>query len=553
MLLAIIPGLSQVYLDRVLVGAVFFAAFLTALNCVFLAGNLQSATNTYTMARISILSLVIIWVGSVWHAYALSYGTDRSGLARDRGQLLRTALVDYLRNDLDAAAIKLERAIELDVDWQDPDPLFHLGVLMLRLAEERALEQDTEGSRTARRRSQWAFRTCLSRDKFHKWRREIRRETTRMRPLLQSSGRGTSERLDPADTMMAAFPELGESTSIPRAILGPDSSRYARITPRPFSRKTLKERLEASGIEEDTVAAEPPGAPGQTESPPEELEASGSPDALEAGSEESAEESTEESTEPRGADENENENENVGEGEGDLAATHPAQRLLPGEDGDFSSATEAEEEPVGLAVTPEGGMPATRLDVRPLDIIGDLLPATRHASRGEKGALAEEEIYPDTRRETPRLQIPDTRPTERGPLDAPETCMPPTRHISRRIIGALGRASLRKEAAEAGGSASEAGSGDAAGEQGEGEPAEDSPQGSDPEPGSDPDPDEGQEPDSGSDSGEDSEHVSPPEGELPTSILDPIPAASGAEEVDRRGSCEAADPIDPAHEEPQGA
>jgi len=238
---------------------VYKRQFLTSLNGVFLAGNLQSA-NTYLLGRISGLALLLIWVGSLWHAYALSYGTDRSGLARDRGQLLRLALLDYLRNDLEPAAEKLEQAIDLDVDWQDPDPLFHLGVVMLRLAEQRVFDKDSEGSRAARRRSQWAFRTCLARDRFGKWRREIRRETTRMRKLLST----TSDRPggEPwtlrSDTTLNAFPELRETTAGPRAALSPDSSRYARITPRPFSRKTLEERLASSGLDEDTVAPPPP-------------------------------------------------------------------------------------------------------------------------------------------------------------------------------------------------------------------------------------------------------------------------------------------------------
>ena len=45
------------------------------------------------------------------------------------------AIFDYLRNDLTASTQKLERAVALDVDRSDPDPLFHLGVVMLRLAE----------------------------------------------------------------------------------------------------------------------------------------------------------------------------------------------------------------------------------------------------------------------------------------------------------------------------------------------------------------------------------------------------------------------------------
>lgn len=488
MLLALVPGLSQVYLEHVLLGAIFFSAFLTALNCLFLASNLQSATNTQLLGQISLLSLIVIWIGSAWHAYALSYGTDRSGLARDRGQLLRLALLDYLRNDLEPAAVKLERAIELDVDWQDPDPLFHLGVVLLRLAEERALDQDTEGSRVARRRSQWAFRTCLGRDRFGKWRREIRRETKRMRTLLRSTGRATSERLGAADdTTIASFPELGESTSIPRPPLGPDSSRYPRITPRPFSRRVLKERLEASGLEDDTVAALPPEdesseseaaraareteetrvLPPREESTPEPAESEGdAPASPREGSDEPDPEprpeepapqtktktktkTKTEEAEPKEEASKEDESKSVGpedsgsSDEGDLAATQPAQRLLPGEEeGSFAGSPEAPPESEEEALVTEGGMPATRLDVRPQDLIPDLLPATRQRSR--EGSSDSEGLTP----------YPATRTASRigGEDEGAVAGIPPTRHVSRAALGSLAkrRPPIEEALAEAG-------------------------------------------------------------------------------------------------------
>ncbi|HBP18672.1 MAG TPA: hypothetical protein DEA08_12910, partial [Planctomycetes bacterium] len=155
MLLCVVPGLGQVYLDHILLGAVFFAGWITSANGLFLAHNLQSA-NTDLIHQVALVSLILVYIGSTWHAYALSYGTDRGLLARDRRTLLRDALVAYLRDDLDVAAQRLEQAIDLDVDWQDPDPLFHLGVVMLRLAERRAASNDLDGARSARRRSQWA-------------------------------------------------------------------------------------------------------------------------------------------------------------------------------------------------------------------------------------------------------------------------------------------------------------------------------------------------------------------------------------------------------------
>ena len=416
MAFALLPGLSQVYLDHVLLGALFFAGFLTSLNGIFLAANLQSA-NTHVIGRVAIVALVLVWVGSAWHAYALSYGTDRSGLARDRGQLLRMALLDYLRDDLDAAALKLERAIDLDIDWQDPDPLFHLGVVMLRIAEVRALSADTEGTRTARRRSQWAFRTCLGRDRFGKWRREIRRETKRMRSLLTQTGRLSmtqSERLLRSDTTLLGFPELRESGAMHRPISGsrpaPGASGSAsqefprtRVTPRPFDRRKL-----ANALKDDTTVKVKPPADGDYASLDDETRAS----APLAGAEAAAEERSV----PEGA-------------EGDPAQTQPAARPLPGDSGSAAEGLEdtrrdgrgSTELPGEAAPPPEDGLPATRLDVRPEELIADLLPRTRQAV---KRAETSSEFGP-----------PPTRLAAR-PRRADLGEVPPTRSSARPEQGA---------------------------------------------------------------------------------------------------------------------
>ncbi|MGE0707663.1 MAG: hypothetical protein AB7N76_08350 [Planctomycetota bacterium] len=275
MLMSVVPGLAQAYLDHVLLGAILFACFLTALNGLFLSLNLQS-TNTDLIFRISVVALVLLVVGSMWHAYAQSYGTDRQTLAQGRRSLLREALLHYLRDELEIAALKLEQAIDLDVDWQDPDPLFHLGVVMLRVAERRSHTQDLDGARAARRRSQWAFRTCLSRDSFGKWTREIRRETRRMRRLLDITGRlrkssETSERQEAPTSSQSApsFPELRESGSLPRIEVDAkpiEGMPHTRVTPRPFSRARLAERLaEADALAAaETVAMEHPPSQEET-------------------------------------------------------------------------------------------------------------------------------------------------------------------------------------------------------------------------------------------------------------------------------------------------
>jgi len=188
-LLGAIPGLGHIYLDHYLLGAFLFSVFVTALNTAFLGATLQTLAHPEALRWAGTGVLVVTWILSVWHIIRLSYGTDRAALASQKRDLLREALLDYLRDDLENAARKLERAVALDVDWRDPDPLFHLGVTSLRLAERRARKGDPSGARQARRRAQWAFRTCLARDAERKWAAEIEAEMKRMRRRVSITGR----------------------------------------------------------------------------------------------------------------------------------------------------------------------------------------------------------------------------------------------------------------------------------------------------------------------------------------------------------------------------
>lgn len=182
LLLSTVTGLGHFYLDHYLTGALLFGLFVTAINGMFLGFTLQSTSSPLLLRALSILLFVVVWTFGVWHAYRLSYGTDRAGLARARDALLREGLVHYLRDDLEDAVRKLERAVALDIDWHDPDPLFHLGVAYARLAERRALRMDEAGAREAQRRAHLAFKQCLGRDPRRKWRAEVEDEQARMRP-----------------------------------------------------------------------------------------------------------------------------------------------------------------------------------------------------------------------------------------------------------------------------------------------------------------------------------------------------------------------------------
>ena len=189
LLLSLVSGFGHLYLDHYLLGAALFAVFVTALNGVFLGFTLQSLEHPQWVQWTSIVVGVVTWVGAFWHCWLLSYGTDRLAIAREKEHLLRDGLLAYLRDELEQALSLLERAVELDIDWEDPDPLFHLGVVTSRMAERRARRGDSMGARIDRRRAQWAFRTCLQRDPTRKWAEEIQTELKRMRRTVSVTGR----------------------------------------------------------------------------------------------------------------------------------------------------------------------------------------------------------------------------------------------------------------------------------------------------------------------------------------------------------------------------
>lgn len=189
LLLSVITGLGHFYLDHYVAGAILFGLFATALNGVFLGFTLQATSSPEVLRAVSIFAFVLVWAFGMWHAYRLSYGTDRVAMAQAKDALLREGLIDYLRDDLEDAARKIERAAALDVDWLDPDPLFHLGVVSARLADRRGARGDARGSKAARRRALQAFKDCLVRDPIRKWRAEVADELRRMRVPGAFTGR----------------------------------------------------------------------------------------------------------------------------------------------------------------------------------------------------------------------------------------------------------------------------------------------------------------------------------------------------------------------------
>lgn len=223
-LLSLVSGLGHIYLEHYLLGSLLFALFVCGLNGVFLASTLQTLERPASLFWSSLALLVTTWVGGLLHAWKLSFGTDRPGLERERVQLLRAGLLDYLRDDLEDASRKLERAVSLDVDWVDPDPLFHLGVVQVRLSERHAKRGDQAAARRARRLALAAFRKCAARDPAGKWRQELESEQRRLNRRLTGTGR-----------MRALPPDVVESTEVLPAIaaLGPKAAGAESPLPQP--------------------------------------------------------------------------------------------------------------------------------------------------------------------------------------------------------------------------------------------------------------------------------------------------------------------------------
>src|SRR5579872_547111 len=182
MLLSLVTGLGHVYLRHYLLGAVLFSLFATSLDGVFLGTIIESNPRlAHRLFWVSVPCAVGVWVFGLVHAWKISYGTDRARLREERLRLFREGLTLYLRDELDAAVRSFEGAIDRDVDWEDSDALFNLGVVHLRRAERFARKGERRAADRARRRAKRAFDTCLAHDDRKKWRGEIAHEQARAR------------------------------------------------------------------------------------------------------------------------------------------------------------------------------------------------------------------------------------------------------------------------------------------------------------------------------------------------------------------------------------
>jgi hypothetical protein len=188
MLFSIVTGLGHVYLRHYVLGAILFALFAMALNGVFLGTMIESKPQVaHALFETSVPLAVAIWVIGLVHAYRISYGTDRKRLRAERQRLFREGLIAYLRGDLDAASRALQSVAERDVDWEETDALFHLGVVELRRSAVSQQRGDRRASLRQRRRGLRAFKACLARDDRKKWRGEIANERERAKAPVRPS------------------------------------------------------------------------------------------------------------------------------------------------------------------------------------------------------------------------------------------------------------------------------------------------------------------------------------------------------------------------------
>jgi hypothetical protein len=188
MLLSIVSGLGHMYLRHYVLGAALFALFAASLDGIFLGMTIQARP---TLARVLLFVCsplaVGVWAAGLVHAWRLSYGTDRKTLHAERVRLFNEGLVLYLRDDLESARDRFHHAVTADVDWDDPDPLFYLGITELRLAERRAARGEIDAAARPRRRGLKALAACLRRDDKRKWRAEVELERARVRRLTAAA------------------------------------------------------------------------------------------------------------------------------------------------------------------------------------------------------------------------------------------------------------------------------------------------------------------------------------------------------------------------------
>jgi hypothetical protein len=180
MILSLVTGLGHVYLRHYVLGACLFVLFTIGLNGVFLGSVIESnPTLAAALFRAGVPFSVGIWFIGLIHAWRISYGTDRNKLRVERQRFFREGLVAYLRDDLDGASKALRGVVERDVDWEETDALFHLGVVELRRADRLEARGEPRPAARLRKRALRAFRACLARDDRKKWRGEIAHERER--------------------------------------------------------------------------------------------------------------------------------------------------------------------------------------------------------------------------------------------------------------------------------------------------------------------------------------------------------------------------------------
>jgi hypothetical protein len=164
--LSVVSGLGHIYLGRPTAGVVYFALFAAAANGLIVAA-LWIGPEARTIAQVSGAALALVWLAALASAVRLSAMTDREALCLERSERLREGIVAGLRGDHRAALAAFETAARCDIDGDDADVQFHLGLAALRLGDERRAER--------------AWRFCVHGCLEGRFRFEIERERAKLR------------------------------------------------------------------------------------------------------------------------------------------------------------------------------------------------------------------------------------------------------------------------------------------------------------------------------------------------------------------------------------
>lgn len=160
-LLAPLPGLTQIYLGRYLRGMLFFFAFVILFDLgLVIIPCLLLAYPTNPVSRGFYIGAGMLWCYHLWDVIRILWWRERRSLQDRKRPLFHNALAWYLQDKLSEATTVFREIIKLDRD--DPDALFYLGMIC-----------QASGKKY---QAKYLFQKSLNVDPSEKWRRVIQEE-----------------------------------------------------------------------------------------------------------------------------------------------------------------------------------------------------------------------------------------------------------------------------------------------------------------------------------------------------------------------------------------